>query len=133
MPKAILRTARLNWKTPEGAGGAVDVFVPALLSNLRMVDRRLKKAGLRELEDLMFPDDGRPVPRRDAAVAFEAALDFFDRRPESIPFSDILVPTLGGMVEALAGIPEDAEIQFSRVDIGHAGLDHGSVIAPPAG
>ncbi len=126
MPKNVKRTIQILATRNDGHEQQLGVFAPAITANLRMVDLRLRKAGLAELSGLLLADEMQWFEHKDAFNTFHAAWQFFEKNPESIPFSDILIKTFPGIVQALATIPDDSQVRFTFVEIGHDGLDHGS-------
>ncbi len=128
MPKKIKRTIHIFAKLTDGREKHLGVFAPAIVANLRMIDLRLRKAGLTELNDLLLADEGKWTERSEVYDMFHAAGKYFDQHPESIPFSDILIRTFPGILQALSTIPEQSQVRFTLVEIGHDGLDHGSLV-----
>jgi hypothetical protein len=128
MPKNIKRTIRILARRTDGREQQLGVFAPAIVANLRMVDLRLRKAGLTELNGFLLADEDQWSERTEAFDAFHAAGQYFEQHPESIPFSDILIRTFPGILQALAAIPENLQVRFTLVEIGHDGLDHGSLV-----
>lgn len=126
--RTILITARRSDETEQKIG----VFAPAIVANLRMVDLRLKKAGLHELQEYLLAGEEQWIDREEAYEAFRAAGQFFEQHPESIPFSDILMKTFPGILQAFTTIPEKTQVQFAYIEVGHDGLDHGSLVQPEA-
>ncbi len=128
MPKNVKRTIRILARRTDGREQQLGVFAPAIVANLRMVDLRLRKAGLTELSRFLFSDEDQWSERAEAFDAFHAAGQYFEQHPESIPFSDVLTRTFPGILQALATIPENSQVRFTLVEIGRDGLDHGSVM-----
>jgi hypothetical protein len=128
MPKKVKRTIRIFAMRGDGLEQQLGVFAPAIAANLRMVDLRLRKAGLTELSGFLVADEDQWSDHQVAYDAFAAAGKYFQHHPESIPFSDILMKTFPGIVQALAKIPENSKVRLTLVEIGHDGLDHGSLV-----
>jgi hypothetical protein len=114
MPKYPDRTLRIVWRKNRKEV-AVDVFAPIILLNLRMVDLRLRKAGLCEIASLV--NDGTVWhTAKQAQKVFEDAFEYFDAHPDSIPFSDILVETLPRVLAVFPKIPKRVGVRFETND-----------------
>lgn len=115
MAKHPHRTLRIIWKEKRKETYC-DVFAPIILLNLRMVDLRLRKAGLKEITPLIS-DPAVWCISKHATSVFQQAYEFYRVNPDSIPFSDMLEATLPRVVAVLAGISPRVRVRFETNDL----------------
>ena len=115
MAKYPDRTLRIIWRKNRKEV-FVDVFGPIILLNLRMVDLRLRKAGLGEIAPLLN-GVAEWHSRKQSMKVFEDAYEFFRTNPESIPFSDLLEETIPRVVAVFAEIPARGSVRFGTNDL----------------
>ncbi|WP_425397181.1 hypothetical protein [Aeoliella sp.] len=91
MAKRSGRVIRITWAESQGEPSPhVDVEAAPLTANLSMIDRRLRKAELTEVQELVDRSDAEWLDRNLVIDAITSAARFFEDNPESLPFSDIL-------------------------------------------
>jgi hypothetical protein len=117
MARKPYRTIRFHWKDGNGEPQSVEVFAPALLNNRAMVDRRLRKAELTELGEIVKSDEQEDwLDQGQVEDAFVAMNQFFDEHPESIPFSDILCDEIPPILDAVRKIPTTSRVRCCAVE-----------------
>ena len=108
MPKKF----QVTWKAGKSKTGEAIIDTPVIALNLRMIDRRLKKEGLRELSEIVDAD-GASIS--EVVSTFESALEYFVANPSTLPFSDLLVEEIPIAIKALQAIPRKTQVRFTVV------------------
>lgn len=104
------------WKQGKSSTGVIEIDTPVIALNLRMIDNRLKKAGLRQLSELVQEDsEGQWLTVKEALQAFEDALEYFAENPESLPFSDLVVEDIPIATQAIRALPKTAVLRLMIV------------------
>jgi hypothetical protein len=104
----------VTWKQGKSNTGEVVLNTPVIALNLRMIDRRLKQAGLRELQTLVQADSaGDWLSVKEVLIAFESALAYFTEHPETLPFSDLVVKDLPVAAKAIRSLPKRSLLRLT--------------------